>query len=70
MIRSQLPRSVLRNTGQAVFVNAVTCVDQKNGDYECIARVSGADGVGNLQSFDLPIDASCDEANCTWRSAG
>lgn len=68
LIRSQLPESVRRNTGEAVFVNKVTCVDKGDGDYECIAAVTGTDGVGGLTNFDVPVSASCDDENCTWRS--
>jgi hypothetical protein len=68
LIRSQLPESVHRNTGEAVLVNEVTCVDKGDGDYECIAAVTGTDGAGGLTSFDLPVSATCDEENCTWRS--
>ncbi len=68
MIRSQLPESVRRNTGEAVFVNEVTCVDKGDGEYDCVAAVTGTDGVGGLTNFDVPVSASCDAENCTWRS--
>jgi hypothetical protein len=67
IIRSQLPGSVRRSTGEAVFVNKVTCVDKGGGEYGCVASVSGTDGVGGLQKYDVVITASCDERNCTWR---
>jgi hypothetical protein len=60
MIRSQLPGSVKRNTGEAVFVDDVTCVSKGGGDYDCIAVVTGTDGVGGLRSLDVPITASCE----------
>lgn len=68
MIRSQLPESVRRNMGDAVLVNEVTCVDKGDGDYECVAAVTGTDGVGGLTNFDVPVRASCDGENCTWRT--
>lgn len=68
MIRSQLPESVRRNSGEAVFVNEVTCVSKGDNEFDCIARVTGTDGAGGLQNLDVPVSATCDEENCTWRS--
>jgi hypothetical protein len=70
MIRSQLPASVKRNTGEAVFVNKVTCTKKSKNQFDCIASVTGTNGVGGLQSVDIPVSATCDEQNCTWRSEG
>lgn len=68
LIRSQLSESVRRNTGEAVLVNEVTCAAKGDNEFDCIASVTGSDGVGGLQSFDVPVSATCDEENCTWRS--
>jgi hypothetical protein len=68
MIGSQLPGSVMRNTGEAVFVNEVTCVEKGGGGYDCVASVTGTDGAGGTQQLDVPVTASCDDENCTWRS--
>jgi hypothetical protein len=68
MIRTQLPDSVRRNTGEAVIVNTVTCVAKGDNEFDCIASVTGTNGVGGLRSFDVPVSATCDEQNCTWRS--
>src|SRR4051812_26460117 len=57
LIRSQLPQSVRRNTGKAVFVNDVTCVAKENNEFDCIANLTGTDGAGGLESFDVPIAA-------------
>ena len=51
-------------------MNGVTCAKRGDNEFDCIARVTGTDGVGGLQSFDLPVSATCDEANCTWRTSG
>ncbi len=68
MIRTQLPQSVRRNSGEAVLVKDVTCVAENERRYDCIVAVTGTDGLGGLQSFDVAVTAACDEANCTWRT--
>lgn len=70
MIRSQLPDSVKRNTGEAVFVSNVTCVREDDRHYDCVATVS-AETDGNYETIeyvDVGVSATCDEANCTWRT--
>jgi hypothetical protein len=69
MIRSQLPGEVRKNTGEAVFVSDLTCVDKGHNQFDCIAKVTGTNGVGGLQTTSVPISASCDKENCTWRSS-
>ena len=69
MIRSQLPESVRRNTGEAVYVSHVTCVseDDEGRRWDCIATVGGATPTG-LEYVDIGVTATCDEAACTWRT--
>ncbi len=70
LIRSQFPASVQRNTGKPVLVNEIGCVEQDENRYECIASVTGTDGVGGLQEFDVPVTATCDDRKCVWRTTG
>ena len=69
MIRSQLPQSVKRNTGEAVIVSRVTCVseDDEGRKWDCLASVGGATGAG-IEYVDIGVTATCDEAACTWRT--
>jgi hypothetical protein len=51
-----------------VLVSKVRCVDKGDNEFECIATVGGSDGQGQLEYVDIPVTASCDEENCTWRT--
>jgi hypothetical protein len=68
MIRSQLPGSVKRSTGQAVLVDEVTCAQASKSEFDCFATVRATNGTGGLERVDLAIAATCDEASCTWRT--
>lgn len=69
MIRSQLPDSVKRNTGEAVYVSRVTCAkeDDEGRKWDCVATVGGA-GEAGLEYVDIGVTATCDEAVCTWKT--
>jgi hypothetical protein len=51
-----------------VIVSKVTCVREDERHFDCVATVGGSDGTGNLEYFDVGVSATCDEANCTWRT--
>jgi hypothetical protein len=69
MIHDQLPQqNNAADPSHPVFVNRVTCVDKGQGGFDCIARVSGVNAVGNIQPFNVSVTASCDDENCTWHT--
>jgi hypothetical protein len=68
MIRSQFAVSAKEATGIAAVVNSVTCVEHADpGSFECFVDASYAE-YGEVVPMNVPVTATCDESNCTWRT--
>jgi hypothetical protein len=69
MIRDQFPAQAQQAWGVAAVVNDVTCAEHggDTGSYECFVGASYAEA-GEVVPMDMPVSATCDERNCTWRA--
>lgn len=67
LIREQLPAEAKRFTGSRAFVSDVGCINSSGSSYQCIATISGVNAFGGYGTERLPIDGTCDEAQCIWK---
>ena len=71
MIRTGLPKSVKRTTGEAVIVSDVSCVRESESGterkFDCVATVGGV-GAEGIEYVDVPISVTCDDRKCIWRA--
>lgn len=67
-ITTQLPGEARRLGLGPVVVQGVTCVSESETKYSCIAEVRGVDFRGRYVNESIPIDGTCDEQGCLWRS--
>lgn len=67
-ITMQLPGEARRLGLGPVVVEGVTCVSESETKYSCIAEVRGVDFRGRYVNESVPIDGTCDEQGCIWRS--
>lgn len=64
LISRDLPSEMLRLTGSRAKVLGVTCVNQKDLNFRCLATTAGATS-GRQQ---LIIRGSCDDTRCVWNT--
>jgi hypothetical protein len=67
LIYRQLPAETKRLTGSRSFVRNVGCVKSTGSSYECLATISGPNAYGEYVTEQLPIEGTCDEAQCIWK---
>ncbi len=68
IIRVQLPGEAKDAGLGAVSVDEVTCVEKDGDRYDCVAEISGRDAQGKPAKRTIPIDGSCDNSECVWKS--
>lgn len=68
IIRVQLPGEAKEAGLGAISVDEVTCVEKDSERYDCVANISGRDANGKPAKRTIPIDGSCDNEECVWKS--